>query len=517
MRRHVFATPVLLTALVAAGITACSSASSDAGLSANSSASQSQGDTVDGGALRIGLDREVASLDPAAGAIISQTTMSVAYTMYDALFTYGDNGAIVPQLAKSAESSDDLKTWTIKLHPDVTFSNGDPLDAQAVVDHITRLQDPAAKCACAFDAAQITSMTAIDATTVEFTLAAADAGFLSTLTRNLGFIASATEKDSQGNPLGSGPYVPKELIQGSSVSFAKRADYWGTPGHADTVKFTFLPDADSRYQSLVTGAVDMVWTENPAQYTQAPNDGLVTAAAPAATSTGVFNTTTGVFSDVRVRQAVQYAIDRSVLFSVVNAGQGAISEGPIGSHSIYGVQADYPAYDPTKAKALVAEIGTPISFTYTLDNRPQSQQRATAIQQMLKDVGITMEIKPVDISSWSQALMSKNFEMIDMTTSLYGDTDAAMLGFTATAPLNFSGISIPEIDSLVIEARATKDTAARGELFKDAATLVSENAAVAFYTENPAGFIMSSKVGGVPDLSSRNVVTVRPSEFWIAQ
>jgi peptide/nickel transport system substrate-binding protein len=515
MRRYVRVVPVVLAVLATATLSACSTGSGDIG--ASGAVSQTQGDPVDGGTLRIGLDREVNSLDPAIGQIVSQSTMAVASTMYDALFTYGDDGQIVPQLAQGAEHSDDLLTWTVTVQPNVTFSNGDPLDAQAVIDHVTRLQDPASRCPCAVDAAQIVDMKAVDPNTVEFTLAAPNAGFLSLLTRYLGFIASTEATDDLGNPLGSGPYVLTELVQGSSLSFAQRADYWGEQGHADTVEFVFLPDADSRYQSLVTGAINMMWTETPAQFSQASTDGLVANVADSGTSTGFFNTTKEPFSDLRARQAVQAAIDRSVLLAVVNEGYGAESRGPISSHSTYGLQGDYPAFDPEKSKKLLAEMGSPLSFTYVVDNKPQSQQRATVIQQMLKEVGITMEIKPLDIASWGQALVTRDFQMLDITTSVYGDTDSAMYSFTSGSSGNYSGFASPTIDELVATARATPDADARGILYQEAATLISEQAPVIFYTENPSGFLQSADLRGVPDLSTRSVVTVRPSEFWLAR
>ncbi len=499
---------VAAAATLSLGLASCASGSTE---TTETSASSTP---VDGGNIRIGLDREVSSLDPAAGSIVSQTTMVVAYTMYDALFTYGDSGEIVPQLAESAMPSDDLKTWTITIHPDVTFSNGDPLDSQAVINHIKRLQDPASKCACAFDASEIGAMAAVDSTTVEFTLNTPNSGFLSMLTRNLGFIASDTAKDANGNPLGSGPYVLDEFAKGTSVSFAKRDDYWGEAGHADKVTFMFLPDTDSRYQSLVTDAVDLIWTETPSQYTQAGADGLLAFSANSATSTGVFNTQKPPFDNVKARQAVQAAIDRDALLNVVNSGLGSISNGPIGSQSQYD-QVEYPAFDKDKAKKLVAEVGDPISFTYTLDNRPQSQQRATAIQQMLKDVGITMDIKPLDISAWGQALMKKDFDMLDMTTSLYGDTDGALYTFTSTSPSNFSGLVNTEVDTDVTEARATGPVSERGELYGKAAQVIVDEAAIAFYTENPAGFIGSTAIKGIPDLSKRNIITVRPGQFWL--
>lgn len=158
-----------------------------------------------------------------------------------------------------------------------------------------------------------------------------------------------------------------------------------------------LPDSDSRYQSLRSGDADLIWTETPAQFKQAAGNGLRTATRPGSTSTVLFNTKAAPFDDPRVRQALQYAVDREGVEKVVFLGQGTVSDGPIGSRSPYRAANTYPAHDPAKAHALLAGAGHPgLSFDYLVDNRPDAQQRATVLQQMFAEVGVRMTIKPTD-------------------------------------------------------------------------------------------------------------------------
>lgn len=491
---------------VASTLAACSSGGSAA----------TSGEPVDGGTVTVGMDRDITSLDPAKGAITQQPTFILANALFDPLFTYADDGAVVPLLAQSLESDAAQTKWVMKLASDVTFSDGSPLGAQAVIDHITRLADPATACACARDAKSIVEMTAVDPTTIGFTLDRPNSAFKNLFTRQLGYVTSPT-LDEFGVPLGSGPYVLTGNQSGTSITMDRNPEYWGERGHADSLDFKILPDSDSRYQSLVSGEVDLIWSESSTQFLQAPTDGFTASTADTGMSTGLFNTKVVPFDSPVVRQAVQAAIDRDVLRSVVNEGTGDVSYGPIPSTSSYEQTAEYPAFDQDRARKLVAEYGKPISFTYTSDNRPQSQQRATVIKQMLADVGIEMTLNPVDTTTWGTVLRSGDFQMVDMTTSLFGDADSGSTSFFAsTGVSNFSKYANADVDALINDMLGEQDPDRRSELLNDIAAQVFVDAPVVFYTQNVDGYIMSDRVGGVPDVSTRSIISVRPSEFWAA-
>lgn len=473
------------------------------------------GNPARGGTIDIGINTELSVLDPAANQIAAQSTLIVGNALYEPLFVDGPAGQLVPRLAESMTSTD-LATWTLKLRTGLTFSDGSPLGAQAVLDHVTRLKDPAAKCQCARPAAEITAMSVVDATTATFVVKSPNAGFPRNFTRQLGMIASTTKKASDGSPLGAGPYVVSAVRAGSSVAVARNTAYWGSAPHADTIVFHFLPDTDSRYQSLAAGTLDMAWVDTPNLITQAKGEGRIVSTSNASTATAVFNTRVAPFDDARVRQAIQAAIDRNALLAVVDQGQGVVSNGPILSRSPYASPIKYPAFDPARAKALLASYGKPVEFAYTTDSRPQSMQRATALQQMLRDVGITMTIDVADSATWGSKLFGGKFGVIEFVTSGYGDTDSAMGLFVEGAVGNFGGYANPEVTRLVKQALATADPGARKTGYAAAAQIIADDAATLFFTESPAGFVATSSVGGVPDLSDRNIISVLPADLWIA-
>ncbi|MBD0707064.1 MULTISPECIES: ABC transporter substrate-binding protein [unclassified Streptomyces] len=502
--------------VIGLGTGACSAPDDTlSGAPARSTAPSGDGTAVDGGTLKVGLDRPFVKLDPADGTLTSMPSMILANALYDPLMVNGDNGTVKPFLAKTFTSGADATVWNLTLREGVRFSDGKPLDGQAVVDHVTRLSKPETKCACAVDAATIKDMKVTGPTGVTFTLVAPDASFPNLFTRSLGYVSEAPAGDRPA--VGSGPYTVESVQPGVSVTVARNASYWGPKPHADKVVYRVLPDADSRYQSLRSGDADIVWAETPAQQKQATGDGLQVATGPSATSALLFNTKVAPFDDPRVRRAVQYAIDRESVEKIAYLGQGRVSDGPINSASAYRSTAAYPQRDLAKARALLAEAGHPnLSFELTADSRPEGQQRATVLQQMLGEAGIKMTIKPGDPATNGTAMMQRKFQVLDFVTSMFGDTDTAMTNmFSSKGMYNFTGYADPEVDAAIARGRASVDPAARAEAYNQASKKIIEDAPAAFLTENRTGFIASDRIGGLPDLSKRSIVNVSPAVLWV--
>ncbi|GAA3476044.1 ABC transporter substrate-binding protein [Streptomyces yanii] len=516
MKRHKYvlaATTCALAVTLTAG--ACTASDDAVSGSGTAKAAAADGPAADGGTLKVGLDRPFTKLDPADGTLTSMPMMVLANALYDPLMVNGDNGVVQPYLAKSFTPNSDATGWTLQLREGVKFSDGKPLDAQAVVDHVKRLAKPESKCSCAADAATIGALKANGPTTVDFTLKAPNAAFPGLFTRSLGYISETP--NAEGAAVGSGPYTVESVQPGVSVTVARNPAYWGAKGHADKIVYQVLPDSDSRYQSLRSGDADLIWTETPTQFKQAAGDGLRTATGPGATSTVLFNTKAAPFDDPRVRQALQYAVDREAVEKVVFLDQGTVADGPIGSRSPYHAANTYPAHDPAKARALLAEAGHPdLSFDYLVDNRPEAQQRATVLQQMFAEAGVKMTIKPMDAASLGTAMFQRKFQVMDFVTSMFGDTDSALNSlYTARSPYNFTGYSKPEAEQAIAAGRAELDAAKRGAAYNEAAKAIVADAPMLFLTESPAGFLASAEVGGLPDLSRRTVINVSPAGLWV--
>ena len=144
-----------------------------------------EGEPAEGGSITIGVEATVASLAP-AGALTQVSDIDIALALYDPLVAFDDEGGYAPSLATEWSNSDDLKTWTITVRDDVTFNDGTPFDADAVVKHFARLKDPATNCVCATEVALISSVEAPDPTTVVFTLAEPNAFLIDSLADVIG-------------------------------------------------------------------------------------------------------------------------------------------------------------------------------------------------------------------------------------------------------------------------------------------------------------------------------------------
>ncbi|MFE7190672.1 ABC transporter substrate-binding protein [Kitasatospora sp. NPDC057541] len=522
MKRHTLVlASTVCTAALALTASACS-ASDDtvSGGGAGASAAKDDGPAVDGGTLRIGLDRPFTKLDPAETSLTSMPMMILANALYDPLMVNGDNGAVQPYLAKAFTAANaDATAWTLELREGVTFSDGKPLDAQAVVDHVNRLAKPEAKCGCAADAATIGAMTVNSPTSVGFTLKSPNAAFPSLFTRSLGYVSEAPA-GADTPAVGSGPYTVESVQPGVSATLVRNPSYWGGKGHADKLVYKVLPDTDSRYQSLRSGDADVVWAETPSQLKQAATDGLRVAAGPGSTTTVLFNTKVAPFDDPKVRKALQYAVDRSAVEKVVYLDQGKVSDGPIGSASPYRAAGDasgYPAHDPAKARALLAEAGhSDLSFEYLVDSRPEGQQRATVLQQMFAEAGVKMTIKPLDPAGLGTAMFQRKFQVMDFVTSMFGDTDTALASlYVPDAPYNFTGWNNPKAGQAIAAGRATVDPAQRARSYQEAAQEVVNDAPMLFLTENKTGLLATTRIGGLPDVSKRTVVNVSPASLWV--
>ncbi|SEJ71216.1 ABC transporter substrate-binding protein [Demequina mangrovi] len=508
-----------LTASLAFTAAACApSDSADVASSSSASTETSASEPVDGGTIVYGLDRDIASLDPASGAISSQTVQSVANSIFDALMQYDEAGELVPFLAESFEAADETSSeWVLTLREGVTFSDGSVLDAAAVIAHVQRLGTEETSASRA-TVATIANMEEVSATEVRFTLVAPNASFPQYFTRDLGQIASTTATDEFGFPLGTGPYVTTEYSAGTGITMTKREDYWGEAAHADTVEFQILPDADSRYQSLVSGAVDAIWSEVPSQFTGAEADGLATATGNSATSFGLFNSYAAPFDSVEARQAVVLAIDPQALLAVANDGTGAVATSVLQTTSGYDITDPQPAYDPEAAQAIVDEIGG-FEFSYLTDGRAEAAARAAAMQQMLAEVGITMTIQSSDMATWGAALYSGEYQMLDFTTSLFGNIDTNLSMLVGTGGLaNFMGYSNEDVDAMLAELAGETDHDARGVLLNSVAAQVWDEAPLVMYTENLAGVIYNPEtLQGVEDFENRPQVSVQTRLMWHAE
>ncbi|PRY64308.1 peptide/nickel transport system substrate-binding protein [Glaciihabitans tibetensis] len=501
-----------LLAVALTGALALSACSSPATTATNATSEISEG-----GTLTVALDRELPTLDVTNGLLAQQPVLILSNALYQPLMAPAAGGTFTPGLAKSLESDETATHWTLTIPDDVTFSDGSPLTTAAVKAHVERLANPESKSSAAGQAKQIAGMTITDDTTMVFDLAAPNADFASLLARTLGMITSTTATDELGFPLGAGPFVIDAFTPGDSVTVVRNENYWGEPAALDSITFKMMPDADSRYQSLQSGDVDLIWTEVTSQFEQArADDSLEVHAAPAAVSSLLLNLSNPKFEDVEIRTALAQAIDRDAVNAVVNLGEGITVDSPYSLLGDLAPTVDYPEYDVEAAKDVLEGAG--LSFTIASDNSPDSIQRATAIKDMLGEAGVEVEIEPVEGASFSSTLAAKDFEAAQLVTSIFSDPSGGALVATSTGPYNFTGYANDEVDQFLKEASGMTGGTERSTLLADASEQLATDLPMLWLTASNAGLIGSADLAGFPDLTGITLISVQPAQIgWAAE
>lgn len=514
-------TSLTVAAIAAVGyilslISGCGGISAGASSIDNSSSIQS-GKAAEGGTLTIGLDREVQTLDIASSITTQQPLLILSTAVYEPLMKPGAAGNVEPDMAQSLISNDDASQWTLKLRDGLKFSDGSSLKAQQVVDHVKRLADPETKSSAMAQAALISNMETPDDLTVVFTLKTPNADFPSQLVRQLGMIESTTARDDFGFPIGAGPYKVTGFTAGSEVTLARNDNYWGDKPKLDKVVYKMVPDADSRYQSLKSGDLDLMWTEVASQFQDAAsNQNLATVTAPASMSMIMLNTKDPALQDVKVRKALARAIDRNSLNKAVNLGEGKIVDNPYALlTSVAPKDSGYPEYDLEAAKKVLDGKG--IKLTLSCENRADTVQRATALKDMLGKAGVDVTVNPVESANYTATIMKGDYQMADFMTSILSDPSGASYLFLSKGPYNFTGYKNGAVDRAISDAMTKSDLKSRADDFSTVSKELAKDLPVLWTTAMNSGFIMNKKVVGFPDISKNTLIQVQVGQLALAQ
>ncbi|MEV7005148.1 ABC transporter substrate-binding protein [Streptosporangium sp. NPDC051022] len=400
-------------ALLAAGVlAACSTSPSTPGTAEKAQASDvtktykaglvgvSEGGTpVKGGTLTYAAMAETPVLDPAK-VIYSASTGGIEMSaVFDVLMRWDSaTGELEPQLAKSLESSDDFTTWTLTLRDGVKFSDGTPLNSDAVIWSIQRYLTMKGT-ESALWGRNVTSMKASGDSTVVFKLKDKWPGFANLLASGPGLIvAKASDGKDAFKPIGAGPFVFERYAPHEELLLKANENYWDGRPNLDAVRMVWLNDPKASRESLDAGSVSMTLLRQPDAVEKALADGLpgylnlVTL-----TSQPIINATEGrPGHDVRVRQAVQLAIDPKLIYQRVYKGAGTPTGEIFSAASRWHTDAKPLPYDPAKAKQLVEEAkkdGWNGKIKYLGSQDPTSRDMSLTIKAALDSVGFEVEVE----------------------------------------------------------------------------------------------------------------------------
>lgn len=456
------------------------------------------------GALNISLHQDPPKLDPSHSTAF--VDRHVFQSLFDKLVDIDEKGKIIPMLAEKWEISADGKTYTFRLRKDVKFHDGTPFNAQAVLFNFERNLDKASN--RRNELREVNKVSSPDEYTVVIELKQAFAPFLSVLTDRAGMMVSPTAVKKYGvdfaaNPVGTGPFVYKERVKGSSITLDKNPTYWqkGFP-KAERIVYKILPDANVALMNLRSGQVDLT-NRFPFNETQNfKNDPkILVVNEPAPGFRGfILNVTKAPFNKYEAGQAVDLLIDRDAIAKVVLNGAGTPGRSPFPPANFAYSDNDKPLKpNLEKAKELLAKAGMPNGFAFTLktDTDPVTQQVGQMIQNMLKPAGIEVTLQKLEFGTLIEHGKTGNFEAASISWSGRLDPDQNIYDwFITNGSLNYMKYSNKEVDRLLNEARASNDEPKRKALYEQVMKIVQNEISYIFLYHEHNVFGLDKAVKG---------------------
>ena len=442
-----------------------------------------------GGTLVAAINAEPDQLDPQVTS--AYVSFQVLENVFDTLVEPDENLEMVPSLAESWEVSDDGLTYTFTLRDGVTWHDGTPLTASDVVYSYGRIRESANN---GWRFGTVTDVTAPDDSTVVFTLSAPTPNLLANIGAFKGMAivqqANVESGDITTAPIGTGPFKVASWTSGDSIELVRNDDYWGGAPSLAGVTYRFIPDTTVALTSLQSG--DVQWTDNlPPQQVSGLKESTDVVVETVPSNDYYYFATNEArepFNDARVRQAMAWAIDRDAIVQAALFGNATVNQTAIPATS--GWYFDYAPYsrDLDKAKALLKEAGVADGLEMDLmvvssDN--QSVTDAQVIAANLADIGITVNIRQLDVSTWLADQADGNFDAY--LWSWIGNLDPSDFYYAqhhSGGGFNAQGYSNPEVDQLLDAAATETDQAARKALYDDAAKLIVDDASYV-YLYNP--------------------------------
>ena len=461
--------------------------------------------------LKIGIGEDPDALDPdQSRTFVGEVIFA---NMCDKLVNIQPDLKIIPQLATEWSWSDDGKTLTMKLRDGVTFQDGTPFDAAAVVANIDRsmtLPESSRKS----ELSSVDTVTAEGDHEVAFHLKNADATILATLAARAGAMMSptafgtGTAADFANKPVCVGPYAFKSRVVQDRIVLEKDPNYWDAANfHFDTITYLPIPDATVRLANLRSGDLDMIERVAPTDAKSVQADANLTYAQSAGLGyNGItFNVANGAgakdspLTNPLVREAFSLSLDRDAINQVVFEGMfnpGNQSAPP--NSPWYDKDDPVPTRDIAKAKELLKEAGLEtVDFTLSVINDPQSGQLAQVIQSMVAEAGFNMKIRASEFGTLLSSQTTGDFQADLIGWSGYVDPDANLYQFiVCDGSLNDAKYCNPETDKLLNAARASTDDTVRKQNYDAARAILSKEGPIVYLYHPTWIWAMSKAITG---------------------
>lgn len=444
------------------------------------------------GTLVVAQGTDAVTLDP--HDTTDSPSATVTSHIFDSLFELTPDGDIVPSLATDVSFNDDGTQVVLTLRDDVSFHDGEKFNAEAVKVNLDRFLDKDNAFQFRFLIDTVTDVAVTGEYEVTLTLESSFAPLLAHFTHSsIGMISPAvlaSGVDVSDNPVGTGPFRFASWDRGSRIDLVRNDNYWGGAAKLDGVSFVAVPENTTRMAMVETGEAHVAVRVPPQDIARIDALDHVTVENVSSVRTVFifFNMDNEYFSDVRVRRAINHAVDNELIADFLLGGAVRVSDAAI-SPGVFGyTDVGTYEYNPELAKQLLAEAGYPDGFDVELWSPSgrylQDIQTAETIQSQLAEVGVNVT---VETAEWSTYLATVNRQRSESIVpfgllawgTVTGDADYglyALLHSTQHVPngSNRGFFSNDKLDALLDEARVNTDADARLALYKEALELIHE-------------------------------------------
>ncbi len=487
MKKTIFLS-VLLTLTIA--LSACSGDKAD-----DSSKS-------DESSITIGIPQDIEdSLDPHKA--VAAGTEEILFNIFEGLVKPDSDGNLVPAVASDYKIEDEGKTYTFYLREGIKFHDGTPVTVEDIKYSIERCADTSGEGTLLVSAfSNIESVEIVDEKTVSIHLNNADTDFLSELTSA---VIPAWNEDPAGNPIGTGPYRYVSRVVQDSMQLQKFEEYWGTPANITNVTLKVIADSDMIVTNLKSGAIDMFCRISTDQANElAGTDFDVYEGTMNLVQAMYLNNAFEPFSDVRVRQALCYAVDPQAILDLAFDGKGTIIGSSMfpafGKYYMPELSGAY-AHDVEKAKALLAEAGYADGFSFAItvpSNYQQHVDTAQVIVEQLKEINVDASINLVEWETWvNDAYVGRQFEAtvvgVDASTL---SARALLERFNSDNSKNFINFNSAAYDEAYGAALVSTDDAEQTGYYKTCEQILSDEAANIYIQDMASLVALNNRYGG---------------------
>ncbi|GAB6931280.1 glutathione ABC transporter substrate-binding protein GsiB [Paenibacillus sp. JCM 10914] len=461
----------LLVLMLAFMVVAAACGGNGGGNEGGSEGGETKPVTKDNKDIVIAINANFMTLDPHNAG--DTHSISGARTMYEGLMGFNERMELIPVLAENHSISEDGLTYTFQLRQNVKFHDGTDFNADAVIANMDRIMNEENNLRMRRSFTTVEKVEAADENTVVFTLNQPYNAFLNKTAMALMISPKALEDgvDVTKTPVGTAPYKFKEWVQGDRLTVVKNEDYWqANVPKVDSITFRPVPENGSRIAMLKTGEADFIYPMPTEQVSEVEGDSNIIIDTIDSTIVRyvTLNTMKEPYDDLKVRQAINHAIDKEAFIKVVKSGLGTPLTSTMSSMTQHYSEQPAYEYDIEKAKSLLAEAGLPDGFEAELwgENDSETMKGMQFIQQQLALVGITVDVKSMEGATLSEQINSATPENAKIQmwfvswSPSSGDADGATKGlfssdFFPPAGSNTAYYKNDNVDQWIKDANAS--------------------------------------------------------------